>query len=176
MKEDLLTREYAIECLDYNSDTGIFLWKERPIEHFKSYLAFRVWNGKYSGKVAGAINEKGYISISINKTLFQAHRLAWLIHYGSWPHKQIDHINRNPGDNRISNLRDVSSSINLFNRGVASNNKSGKVGVSYCNTTKSWCSTYGHKRIGRFKTLEEAIASRASFEERIMGENDYGKN
>lgn len=160
MKEKLLTREYILECLEYRSEDGVFTWKERPLQHFKSKHAHAIWNGRYSGNIAGAVNKAGYIAISINKKLFAAHRLAWIIKFGAWPSEQIDHINRNPSDNRIENLRDVSASQNLFNRGASAKNKSGRVGVGYCARTKSWCSTFGHKRIGRFKNLEDAIESR----------------
>lgn len=40
------------------------------------------------------------------------HRLAWFLHHGSFPEETIDHINGNPKDNRLCNLRMVSISIN----------------------------------------------------------------
>ncbi|ENP0659791.1 HNH endonuclease signature motif containing protein [Serratia sp. IR-2025] len=170
MKEKLLTREYILECLEYRSEDGVFAWKERPLHHFKNKHAHAIWNGRYSGNIAGTVTKYGYIAISINKKLFAAHRLAWIIQFGSWPSEQIDHINRNPSDNRIENLRDVPASQNLYNRGAAAKNKSGRVGVSYCKRTKSWCSTFGRKRIGRFKSLEEAIESRVLAEKESLAE------
>ena len=43
-----------------------------------------------------------------------AHRLGWLLTVGVWPH-QIDHINGVPSDNRLSNLRETTSSLNQQN-------------------------------------------------------------
>ena len=176
MKECELTKEYINECLSYDANSGFLFWKVRPINHFKTKRAHACWNARYSHMVAGAVNKDGYLSISIDKKIYRAHRLAWFIHYGSWPSKQIDHINRNPSDNRIVNLRDVSPSENLFNRGFATKNTSRRVGVSYCQRTKKWCATFGKKRIGRFSTIEEAIESRVSFEERLLRSVEYAGN
>lgn len=34
-------------------------------------------------------------------------RLVWLLHYGEWPKRDIEHINKNIFDNRICNLREL---------------------------------------------------------------------
>ena len=67
---------------------------------------------KISGKTT-----KGYIRVRIKRTEYYAHRLAWLYVYGEWPKDQIDHINRDKSDNRITNLRDVTCSENNRNKG-----------------------------------------------------------
>ena len=66
----------------------------------------------------GWVNKNGYtyITTPLGKK-FLAHRLAWLLYYGSWPEGNIDHINRDKSDNRIDNLRDVTQSENLLNHG-----------------------------------------------------------
>ncbi|MBJ8378401.1 HNH endonuclease [Citrobacter cronae] len=173
MKELSLTSEFLNQCLIYCPETGIFRWKKRPENHFKNLRSANAWNARYADKVAGAITHSGYIAISLNNKLFFAHRLAWFMYYGVWPQQQIDHKNRNKQDNSIFNLRDISSSHNHFNRGFLSNNKSGCNGVSYCNNTKTWCSYFGKKRLGRFKTVEEAIQSRIDYENNTRVD-DYG--
>jgi hypothetical protein len=47
-----------------------------------------------------------------------AHRMAWLLYHGKLPVHGIDHINGDPGDNRLCNLRDVTQSVNMLNRHV----------------------------------------------------------
>jgi hypothetical protein len=101
------TRECDIDelkkHLSYNSKSGIFKRKNKlRIE-------------KYGPKVGG-INLKGYIQIHILGKVFYAHRLAWAMYYGEFPSNQIDHINGIKTDNRIANLRSVSSRVNMLNR------------------------------------------------------------
>lgn len=52
--------------------------------------------------------------------------------------QEIDHINRNPLDNRRGNLRFCSRSENNHNRGVNKNNKSGYTGVYWHKGAKKW--------------------------------------
>ena len=72
---------------------------------------------------------RGYVLISIDGTRYPAHRLAWLYIYGQWPNGQIDHINRNPSDNRIVNLREATVAENGHNAGLRIDNTSGFKGV-----------------------------------------------
>jgi len=97
--------------------------------------------------------------ISILGKLYCAHRLAWLYVHGKWPDRHIDHINGKPDDNRISNLRDVSVSVNMQNRTRAqSNNKSGLLGVS--KVQNGWTATIGKNKkrihLGTFPSPELA--------------------
>ena len=62
---------------------------------------------------------------------YYIHRIAWLYVYGCWPNNHIDHINGNPDDNSIENLRDVSRKVNLQNmRKATKSSKTGILGVS----------------------------------------------
>lgn len=42
--------------------------------------------------------------------------VIWFWIFGEWPEFTIDHLDRNPGNNRIENLRDVTRSIQNKNR------------------------------------------------------------
>ena len=94
------------------------------------------------------------------KAYLKAHRLAWFFVYGEWPQKQIDHINGNKSDNRISNLRLATASQNLSNKGITKSNTSGYKGVSFNRTKKKWMASIKVNKksinLGYFLTPEEA--------------------
>ena len=66
------------------------------------------------GQIAGTVKPDGYVRVKIDKKLYYLHRLIWLYHYGVWP-TEIDHIDRNPSNNAVENLREVSRSVNMRN-------------------------------------------------------------
>lgn len=77
-------------------------------------------------------------------------------------HLQVDHISRDPLDNRKSNLRICTCQENAQNRGVKSTNKVGVTGISYNSKSKKYIarkSVNNGKRtyIGSYNTAEEAI-------------------
>lgn len=80
----------------------------------------RIARGGGSAKVGESAvsgpNKGGYLLVSCGGELFYAHRVAWLLAHGVAPEGQIDHINGNRQDNRLSNLRDVSNRLNSHNR------------------------------------------------------------
>jgi hypothetical protein len=87
--------------------------------------------GKRVGQLMGSTRADGYVRIRVAGTTYYAHRLVWLWTYGEWPVGEIDHIDGNPANNRISNLRDVSKSVNQQNlRKAPSSNKTALLGVT----------------------------------------------
>ena len=96
--------------------------------------------------------------------IYRAHRLAWLIVYGSFPPDQIDHINGVKHDNRIMNLRAVTHAENSRNRPLYIGNKSGHTGIFYNKRMKKWVAQIGgtDKRVnlGSFENKEDAIEAR----------------
>jgi len=114
-----------------------------------------------AGSIAGTITRYGYRVVTIDRQNYLAHRLVWLVEHGSWPEQDIDHIDGNKLNNHISNLRDVSRSVNQQNRKkVLSNNTTGLLGVSYHKGTKTYRATIGLNRkginLGHYATPEEA--------------------
>ena len=84
---------------------------------------------KEAGTVVCSPTTGKYTYISIYGKRYPAHRLAWLYIYGEWPPDQIDHIDGEPSNNRLDNLRLATNSENQQNRKIASNNTSGAKGV-----------------------------------------------
>lgn len=95
---------------------GKLFWKARPMSMFKDGAAFAVWNKKHAGREAfTCTDENGYRCGGILGKKYRAHRIIWLLHYRKWPSAVIDHINGDPSDNRICNLRDVTQAENIRN-------------------------------------------------------------
>ena len=78
----------------------------------------------------------------------------------------IDHINHNPSDNRLSNLRCVTQKENQRNMKLGIRNRTGVAGVSY--QKGSWQAQLKigerHIHLGCFDTKQEATAARRAAE------------
>lgn len=151
-------------ALDYDGETGKFTWRRRD-------RCGRSNDARWTGKPAGSPVRKGHIRIEIDGRGYYAHRLAWLFHYGEWPSVQVDHINGDPADNRIANLRLATNAENGRNRRIHRNNTSGVKGVG--RSGDKWIArikfNYQHIHIGTFSTLEEAAQAYAHTAERLYG-------
>lgn len=69
-----------------------------------------------NGKLIGSRRKDGYIEIGQGraKNNLLAHRVAWRLTYGYWP-SEIDHIDGNPSNNKLSNLKEKTHQENLMN-------------------------------------------------------------
>jgi hypothetical protein len=146
----ILTSDILRAALDYDPASGLFHWKIRP--------AHRV----QAGDLAGTPKGNGYLKICVYSRNYLAHRMAWLHVTGAWPVAQIDHKNLIRSDNRWSNLREATNTINNQNKIRAlSNNKSGLLGVSkYNNKFGARIVVDGNQRnLGLFATAELAHAA-----------------
>lgn len=145
-----LTADRLRELLNYDPETGVFTWRV-------SRKKCRV------GAIAGCLSN-GYIAVMLEGRYYRCHRLAWLHFYGVWPSREIDHANRVRSDNRIANLREVSSSQNKQNTPRQKNNTSGFRGVGW------------HKRIKRFQAqiwVRGKITHLGYFDDPEQGDQAY---
>jgi len=118
-------------------------------------------------KIAGSQRTHD-ISICVNGISYAAHRLAWFYVYEKWPMLEIDHIDQNPKNNRISNLRQATRSQNAQNISYTPRTHSGITGVVWDNIWKAVI-TVNRKEIvlGKFSNIEDAIKAR------ILGVKKY---
>jgi hypothetical protein len=166
---DNLSIEYVRSRLRYEAETGLLYWLPIPslTRHDKT------WNARHADKVAGYTDHRGYVFVRLMGTLYLAHRLAWLLHYGAWPSLDVDHENRVASDNRIANLRLATISENCRNTTIRSNNTSGFKGVHMDSKSGKWTTlisidgrvTY----VGQYETAE--IAAEAY---RLAASEHYG--
>jgi hypothetical protein len=160
-----------LAILSYDEMTGLLTWRYRSVEvaaaHGLNPKSVNNWNSKYAGTAAHTTLIHGYIGVTITGIHYMAHRVIWKMVHGTDP-DFVDHINGKTSDNRIENLRDVSALENQRNRKTNRNNTSGYSGVNFCRTTGKYLARIdigsGSKNLGRFNTLEEAIAARKSAE------------
>lgn len=141
--------EKLIELIEYDRDTGVFLWK------------YSVGRCK-AGSEAGSLHGKGYVRIQAFGKNILAHRLAWLFVHGALPSGQIDHINGIKSDNRIINLRNVTATINSQNMHRSRvTSKSGFLGVeSHRGKWRARIRVNGKKvSLGTMATPQEAHAA-----------------
>lgn len=135
--------------LSYNSRTGIFTWLMGGTK-FKKLI----------GKPAGHKDPKGYVIIHMSKTSIKAHRLAWFFVYGEDTKRFIDHIDGNPSNNRISNLRKSTNQQNTCNQKINCTNKSGYKGIYKITNTRKWGAKIIYKGkayyLGRFDSPKAA--------------------
>jgi hypothetical protein len=150
---------------DYCYKVGGLLWKRRPATDFKTPAVCAQWNSKHAGKRAGTAlqTRRGgrarYVSTKVGGRQFYEHHLVAVWHGNPCPaHLEIDHIDNNPRNNRITNLRFVTGSMNC--------RKQGKSGVRLFRGRWMARITIEGKRtfLGNFSTEKEAINAREKAE------------
>lgn len=170
----LPTPETLRQLLRYDPETGKLYWKPRGEEWFPCDWSFKIWNKRYAQKEAFLVEgSNGKSGTLLYKNLY-AHRVIWAMVYDEWPKFEIDHINRNNKDNRLSNLREATSQQNKMNRAGHKGATSKVAGVSFCKRTEKWvamiCKDRKQQFLGRYNTEEEAIAVRRKAEKYKFGE------
>lgn len=147
-----LTAARLRELLHYDAETGVFVRAVATGRH----------GCHKAGVVSGYTNPMGYVEISVDNRNYKAHRLAWLYMHGCFPPNYIDHIDGNPSNNRIANLREADDLINAQNiRRAKKQNTSGFLGITKNGQdgwlAKVWADGKAHY-LGTFRTKEEAHA------------------
>lgn len=157
-----MTMDLINDLLSFDHETGMFFWR---VDVKKS-------RGARKGVRAGAIRSDGYVTIKIRRKGYYAHRLSWFLHHGEWPKSALDHINGNPSDNRICNLREATWTQNACNRPMQSNNKAGLKGVGKIGKRfRSRIRIHGKEiHLGSFPTAELAHESYLKAAKELHGE------
>ena len=154
--------------LSYDAETGQFTW-----------MCNRKGGSARVGARAGSMRDDGYVTVRVDGRAYFAHRLAWVFVVGPIPSgMEIDHIDHDPSNNKINNLRLVTKSGNRKNRSRDSRNKSGFNGVHWAPHANAWCVQIRSERktrhIGYFKNIKEAEAARLSAEARFDFHPNHG--
>lgn len=96
-------------------------------------------NNKNYGWTSGSINKQGYCQVCIQYKRYYVHRLVAETFLENPENKPtVDHINRTPSDNMVSNLRWATYKEQLDNT-KAVDKELAKYGVRQCDNRREWC-------------------------------------
>jgi len=143
----LPSQERLKELYDYDAEAGEFIRKHRQ-------------GRMLAGTIAGSTNSvKGYRRVYVDDGFYYIHRLVWKYIHGVDP-EEIDHLNHDVNDNRISNLSNCTHSENLWNIKPTRKNSSVCTGVSQSWRKGKWRAriTVNMKEVhlGTYNSIEEA--------------------
>jgi hypothetical protein len=151
-----------VEWFVYDPITGALAWAQSP----RSQTPI--------GALAGSQDIDGYWRVKFRGRRYLTHRIAILLQTGAWPEGEVDHIDRDPGNNRWENLRDATCSQNRANRGLQRNNSSGIKGVSRCGSR--WRAQVGREYLGLYTTPEAAARAAAVRAQQVYKAFAYSEN
>lgn len=172
-----------LKLLRYDPETGKLYWRSRQVEMFSrtSNPAARCagFNSAYADREAFTASHKGYrIGGLLGLTSLRAHRVIWCMVHGYWP-DQIDHINQDRSDNRLTNLREVGREENARNARLSARNRSGRIGVYWSPRRRQWRAKIRHDgkyvELGFFRDFDEACAARAEAERAYGYSEQHGR-
>ncbi len=139
------------------------------------------------------ITKKGEVILADAADIEKLHKYSWCVSATGYPvanikgkvtklHRYlldlkdqevvVDHINRNPLDNRRKNLRLCSQFENSRNLSISKNNKSGFVGISETSNGRYMARIMVNRKeigLGTFDKKEDAVKARLQAEEKYFG-------
>lgn len=151
---------------DAEPATGRVWWKKEPDP---SLWRNEKWLAHFIRKRAGAPvrfykgSNCGHLAVTVlvdgKRVTVLAHRIVWAVAFRDYPKTDIDHVNNDPTDNRISNLRLATRGQNADN---AARRKPGLKGA-YRGKNGRWVSAVWDgvrlKHLGTFPSQEQAHAA-----------------
>lgn len=178
-KKELPPSNVLSQLLRYDAETGKLWWKKRPVEMFSSEAAANRWNARYSDTEAFTASLKGYKQGRLFNKFAQAHRVIWKLLYDESP-AEIDHVNGDPSDNRLCNLRPVDRVENMRNAKTWSHNTSGHRGVNWHKRNRKWqayiFADKVHHHLGLFESKDDAITARKAAEVAFQFHENHGRD
>jgi hypothetical protein len=177
--KELPSLEILHKVFRYDAECGKLYWRERPVEMFSgqgklsSVEVCRRWNTRFAGKEAGSPGSC-YRSVGLAGGVWAIHRIIYAIYHNEQlsTDAEIDHINQDKMDNRISNLRKATAAENKRNR-TPTERKRIVYGV-YLTPSGRWgARIYVDKRVvhlGTHPTKDGAVAARKAAEQKYFGE------
>ncbi|WWT39873.1 putative HNH endonuclease [Microcystis phage Mwe-JY08] len=161
-------REELQRVFLYSPSSGELIWRARDD------VPRRV-RKRFAGKPAGHKSNRGYVQVWAWGRLYLAHRIVWKMHHGDEP-AILDHIDGDPANNRIENLRPASQVQNQANRKRTRGRELPKgVRRTTAGNFLAVITARGHRGryLGTFPTVEQAQA--AYFREAQAAHGEYAR-
>jgi hypothetical protein len=138
------------EFFAYDKTTGVVVLLKRTSQRTPA------------GFVVGSVSANGYLKVSFRGKSYPLSRVIWKLVTGLEPKGDIDHINRDRGDNRWENLRDVTPQQNQLNR----------LSRGYRRLkNERYRVTLQGKDVGYFNTPDEASFAYQKEKDRVLNES-----
>jgi len=129
-----------------------------------------------AGSIAGSKTSRGYLRLTIGYKEYPIHKVVFFIHHGYCP-DVIDHINGNPLDNRIENLRESNPQTNQYNRKKGKNNTSGCKNVSWHAKKLTWQIHIRHnKKVKCWYVKDFELAELIAYEARDLYHGSFANH
>jgi len=155
----MLTQQQALDLFEY--EKGKLFWR------------INVSPRARAGAEAGSPSSSGHIKIRYLHKYYLAHRIVFIMFNKNLP-DCIDHINGDPSDNRIENLRAATPSQNAMNKKLNCTSRSKAKNVRWSAERSKWhvqMSIRGkHTHIGTFEDFELAKFVAAEYRDKYHGE------
>lgn len=165
-KKHLPSQDRLRQLFRYDPESGKLFYAEINVppydgHHGKAHHAL-IRNRKFAGKEVLGARGYRYMGMRVDGSSYYLHRIIWKLHTGEEP-DTIDHINGDCFDNRIVNLRNVTTTQNMRNLKLFKNNTTGHSGLKRTAGGK-WQARFCQKHLGTFATKEAAIEARKAYE------------
>ena len=174
-----MTQEYLRAILDWDNDTLEFRRK--------------ISRGRFpsGSKLTFSRDKSGREQTKLDGTAWKKSHLVWLYHTGENMKETnkdefntkntmvIDHIDGNPANDSIDNLRKITKAENSRNKSKHKNNKYGIQGIHYRESSDRWVAeiryNYDNIYLGSYLTKEEASAARQGAEKALGFHDNHGR-
>lgn len=167
------------EILRLDTDTWRLYWLPRDRHAIPSDRARESFNNRIAGNEALAGMTKGYRLGCIFGWAMRSHHVVFAMHHGVWPEGFIDHINGIRDDNRPCNLRTVTPAENARNTAIGTRNRSGHVGVCFCQREQKWMAFIWKnqrlKHLGYHDQIDDAISARKEAQIKMGFHENHGR-
>lgn len=162
-----------------DAEAGTLHWRERTPDlftdggHSAQHNAAK-WNTRYANREGFTALRNAYKVGAIFYRQLYAHRVIWTMIQDRWPIGEIDHIDGNRLNNKISNLREAANGENRLNHGGKRGSSSPYIGIKKSRRKNHWCAAVTHDHatiyVGTFPTPEAAALARDRKARELRGE------